>query len=104
QTWVDAGARVQVTAQSLTGKFGSRSQEYCIGLLDRGIVHFVASDAHDPEHRPPWMREAHAWLAKRYNSAFADVLCVTNPKAAIDGLRVEELPSSEPRKWYQLWK
>jgi protein-tyrosine phosphatase len=104
QSWIEAGARVQITAQSLTGRFGSRAREFSQALLDRGLVHFVASDAHDCESRPPRMDEAHAWLAKRYGLPAANVLCIENPRAALEGHPVEHLAAVEPKKWYQLWR
>ena len=51
ESWVAGGATVQVTAQSVIGEFGQRAQDFCRQLLDRGLVHFVASDAHDCERR-----------------------------------------------------
>ena len=104
ETWIEAGARIQLTAQSLTGGFGARAQEFSETLLDRGLVHFVASDAHDCEHRPPALGEAHAWLAKRYAESAANALCIENPKAAIEGRPVQKLNLVEPRKWYQVWR
>lgn len=105
--WVDAGARVQVTGQSLLGVFGRRAREFCETLLDRGLVHFVASDAHDCENRPPTLAGAYAWLQRRYGDALAQMLCVTNPRAVLTGASVD-LPevetASEPRKWYQIWR
>jgi protein-tyrosine phosphatase len=105
--WVASGARVQVTAQSLTGGFGRHAQEFCRRLLDRGLVHFAASDGHDCERRPPRMDQARAWLAENYGEAAAETLCVTNPRAAVTGspletVCVEVAPTS--RKWYQLWR
>lgn len=102
--WIEAGARIQITAQSLTGRFGSRAQQFSQTLLDRGLAHFVASDAHDCEHRPPKLNEAHAWLTRHYGESAADLLCIENPKAALEGAPVQHLPASEPRKWYQLWR
>ncbi len=105
--WVASGACVQVTAQSLTGGFGRHAQEFCRRLLDRGLVHFAASDGHDCERRPPRMDQARAWLAENYGEAAAETLCVTNPRAAVTGslleaVRVEAAPA--PGKWYQLWR
>jgi protein-tyrosine phosphatase len=105
--WVESGACVQVTAQSLTGGFGRRAQEFCRILLDRGLVHFIASDGHDCEHRPPRMDLGRAWLAENYGAAVAETLCVANPKAAVSGNPLETvgvevgLPA---RKWYQFWR
>ncbi len=106
EAWVEAGARVQVTAQSLTGLFGRRAQEFAGTLLDRRLVHFIASDAHDCERRPPSLDIAHAWIVKRHGAALADTLCITNPKAALNGepIEVSEKPAAASKKWYRLWR
>lgn len=107
EAWVGGGARVQLTAQSLLGNFGRRAQEFCEKLLDRRLAHFVASDAHDCEHRPPKMDAAYAWLEKKYGEEMAEALCVINPGAALHGepFDLPERPvSSETRKWYQVWR
>lgn len=107
EAWVEAGARVQVTAQSLLGEFGSRAKDFCEKLLDRDMVHFVASDAHDCERRPPKLNLAHAWLKRERGEAIADALCIANPRAALAGEMVErseKAASSERRKWYQVWR
>ena len=83
--WVDQGARVQVTAQSLTGTFGRKAQDFSRELLDRRLVHVIASDGHDCERRPPVMDAARAWLEEAYGDALAEALCVTNPGAALRG-------------------
>jgi len=105
--WVEAGARVQVTAQSLTGGFGRRAQDFCRELLGRRLVHVIASDGHDCERRPPVMDQARAWVVKRYGEALAEALCVTNPGAALSG-EAMRLPHAEAeslvRKWYQSWR
>lgn len=40
--WVDRGALVQITGQSILGHFGATAARVCRGLLDAGLVHFVA--------------------------------------------------------------
>jgi protein-tyrosine phosphatase len=47
------GARVSVTAGSLVGRFGGEVRRFALGLLEQGLVHNVASDAHDEVRRPP---------------------------------------------------
>jgi protein-tyrosine phosphatase len=105
--WVDQGARVQVTAQSLTGAFGRKAQDFSRELLDRRLVHVLASDGHDCERRPPVMDDARAWLQKKYGDALAEALCVTNPGAALSGEEMH-LPNTGPqfsvRKWYEFWR
>lgn len=105
--WFEAGAYMQVTAQSLLGRFGKPAQEFARTLLDRGLVHFIASDGHHVQHRPPTMDTAYAWLETHYGKALAEALCVTNPRATLTGDPVD-LPKRESpaasRKWYQLWR
>ena len=50
---VEAGVHVQITAGALTGRFGTRVREVALRLLRDGLVHVVASDAHDDVRRPP---------------------------------------------------
>jgi protein-tyrosine phosphatase len=105
--WVDQGARVQVTAQSLTGGFGGRATEFSRELLDRRLVHVVASDGHDCVRRPPVMDQAREWLGKKYGDALAEALCVTNPGATLSGGDML-LPNADSdysvRKWYKFWR
>lgn len=105
-SWVDSGATVQITAQSLTGGFGRKAQEFCRRLLNRKLVHFVASDAHDCQHRPPRLDLAHRWLAGNYGATAAETLCVTNPRAAVTGGALEPVAAeiAPARKWYQVWR
>jgi protein-tyrosine phosphatase len=50
---VRGGVRLQVTATALTGSFGTPVERYSRALVDEGLVHVVASDAHDDLRRPP---------------------------------------------------
>lgn len=50
---VRAGAATQVTAASFAGGFGRTVREYAERMLEAGLVHSVASDAHDALRRPP---------------------------------------------------
>jgi protein-tyrosine phosphatase len=105
--WVEGGACVQLTAHSLLGEFGRRAMQFSRTLLDRRLVHFLASDAHDCERRPPRLDLVHAWMKEHYGDQLAELLCVTNPKATLTGESLEPLEVgsiSERRKWYQIWR
>ncbi|HRC84099.1 MAG TPA: hypothetical protein PK413_00665 [Thermoanaerobaculia bacterium] len=56
------GALCQITGMSLAGGFGRNAQLACRELVDRGWVHFVASDAHGVSSRPPGLAEAYRLL------------------------------------------
>lgn len=50
---VSAGVLTSITAGSLIGRFGRPVREFALKLLEQGLVHNVASDAHDLDRRPP---------------------------------------------------
>lgn len=104
--WVEQGACLQITAQSLSGTFGRRAQDFSRELLDRRLVHVVASDGHDCERRPPVMDQARTWLGKQYGEAVAELLCVANPGAALSGdaMHLPDESASPVRKWYEFWR
>jgi protein-tyrosine phosphatase len=104
--WVDAGCRVQVTAQSLSGRFGRRVRAAAEEMLRCGLVHFVASDAHDARHRPPVLAEAYRHVAARYGDEHAQALFETNPRAALGGEEVKARlpePKARPVRWWRWW-
>lgn len=50
---VAGGMLSSITSASLTGDFGSTARRTALHLLREGLVHDVASDAHDTVRRPP---------------------------------------------------
>ena len=71
---VERGARLQVTAMSVTGGFGKRAQSAALAMIDDGLVAFVASDAHHTERRPAGLGAARAAIAGRWGESAADAL------------------------------
>lgn len=47
------GAWMQITAGSISGAFGRNAKKWAEQMLQDGIVHVIASDAHGTERRPP---------------------------------------------------
>lgn len=56
--WVRKGALAQVTAMSVVGEFGEMVGESARTLLERRLIHIIASDAHSARDRPPCLRAA----------------------------------------------
>jgi protein-tyrosine phosphatase len=81
--YVDAGARVQITANSLTGFWGKHPQKMCESLLHQGLVHFIASDAHGLRGRPPLLAAARKAAEKLVGEAAATRLVEGNPAAVL---------------------
>lgn len=90
--WLEVGCLVQVTANSLTGRFGKRAQQMGLQLIEQGRVHFLATDAHDLKSRPPIMSAAYKVVEGRFGRDMAERLCVTNPLAAFEGRPIPEAP------------
>jgi len=90
--WVTRGCLVQVTAQSYTGGFGSSARRLAEGYLERNLVHFFASDAHDVKHRPPTLSECYRRVAESKGDETADRLLKTNPEAVINGMPLPPQP------------
>jgi protein-tyrosine phosphatase len=54
---IKMGCLGQVTAMSLTGEFGPRIRQISERLLRTRLIHFIASDAHSINGRPPILSE-----------------------------------------------
>jgi protein-tyrosine phosphatase len=104
--WVEIGCYVQVTAGSCTGTFGKKARACAENLMKRGLVHFIASDAHDCRHRPPSLSGAWATLAEQWGEDAIRPLFVDHPRAVLTGDTIDfEFQPEAPRrrKWYQFW-
>ncbi len=98
--WVRQGCYVQVTAQSLLGKWGESARQILEEWLEQKVVHFFASDAHDTHQRPLRLREACDVVAARWGEQAARSLFLDNPLAAFEGRDLPyqpEIPSAPDR-------
>lgn len=83
QPLLEQGALTQLTVGSLVGDFGSPSRQYARYLLKKGMVHFIASDAHDVLKRPPRFTTGFKEAAKILGRDMAQILVFDNPKRVI---------------------
>lgn len=90
QEWVEFGCKAQLTGQSCTGDFGIGLQEVSFKMIEHGLIHLVASDAHRPTGRSPDLSKAADVLIESYGSKAAKLLLHDNPKRILRG---EELKS-----------
>jgi protein-tyrosine phosphatase len=102
-TWIDrhydlikrlfqSGVWMQITAGSITGRFGERPRYWAERMLDEGVVHVVATDAHDPVRRPPLFGEAYDALTRRVGEAEANNMVVYRPYGVLQDESVAALP------------
>lgn len=93
---VARGVLVQVTASSLDGRVSSASRKTARALLDRGLAHLLASDAHTPDVRRVGLRAASEAVG---DPDLARWLTEDIPRALIDGERLPERPRVSQRRF-----
>lgn len=91
-----AGAWMQITAGSVTGRFGRRPRYWAERMLDEGVVHILATDSHHVERRPPLLAEAREAAAQRLGVEEATHLVLTRPLCILDNRAPDEAPALPP--------
>ena len=103
-SWIDAhyrlvkrlvynGVLMQLTAGSFLGRFGRRPRYWAERMLDEGLCHVLATDAHNIDQRAPRLAETRELIARRIDATEADNLVLTRPRAIIENVSAAELPS-----------
>ncbi|MBA0087306.1 MAG: exopolysaccharide biosynthesis protein [Acidobacteria bacterium Pan2503] len=90
--WVRRGCFVQVTGGALTGGFGMTAEQLALEWIGQGMVHFVASDAHNTRIRPLRLRPAYERVAHQFGEEKARALFRENPRAAFEGQDLPHVP------------
>jgi protein-tyrosine phosphatase len=93
QRMVYKGVWIQLTAGSLTGRFGRRPRYWAERMLDEGLCHVVATDAHNASTRPPHLAGARTMVEQRLGAMEATNIFDVRPKGVIDNSSPTQLPS-----------
>lgn len=92
---VEAGALVQLTAASVDGRLGHPSRRAAARLLEMGLAHVLASDAHMPGVRAAGLSSAAAAIG---DGALARWLTRDVPAALVEGADVPGRPARARRR------
>ena len=93
--WVRRGCFAQVTGGALTGGFGAGCQQDALRWIGEGIIHFVASDAHNTRTRPLRLQPAYDVVVDKFGQEKARALFQDNPLAAFEGRELPHIPEIE---------
>jgi protein-tyrosine phosphatase len=103
---VRAGMLTSVTAGSFGGRFGGEARGLALALAREGLLHNVASDAHDAVNRTPVLA---AELERAGLAPLARWLTVEVPAAILDGGEIPPRPAATSvgtglghRRWRRL--
>jgi protein-tyrosine phosphatase len=107
---VHKGLWIQLTAGSLTGRFGQGPRYWAERMLDEGLCHVMATDAHNTSTRPPHLARAQAIVEQRLGAAEAANIFRIRPRGVIENVSPAKLPplpaseSSDEQSVQRGWK
>lgn len=85
------GCLLQVNKGSLQGSFGRSAYNAAKHLLDNSLADFVASDAHSPYKRTPFLAEVFELVCELYSFDYARLLFSENALAVIENRDVDNV-------------
>jgi protein-tyrosine phosphatase len=98
---VGAGVICSITAGSLVGRFGREVRRVALRMLADGMVHNVASDAHDALRRPPGIASE---LRQAGLEPLAEWLTQAVPEAILAGSEIPPRPLLESAPAHGGWR
>lgn len=81
--WFRKGLVIQLNKGSILGRLGSHAEAVSKYLLEQGLAHVVASDAHSSRVRTPHMAQVAHHLEQHYAPEYARILLSRNPERII---------------------
>jgi protein-tyrosine phosphatase len=92
QQLAKTGVWMQITAGSLSGRFGSRPKYWANRMLAEGLVSILATDTHNVRSRPPLLREAYDVAVSEVGLDEATHLVITRPLCVLNNSALEDVP------------
>lgn len=90
---VYSGNLMQLTAGSLMGRFGRRPRYWAERMVEEGLCHLLATDAHDTQQRAPRMSDAREIIARKLGDEEATNIVLTRPLAILNNVSADKLPA-----------
>ncbi|WPX08510.1 tyrosine-protein phosphatase [Anaerocellum danielii] len=98
----DMNVYFQLTAGSFVGLFGRRVQKFSEELLERGLCHFIASDAHDSSARKFYLKEVKRYLLSNYREKeLSDVLLFQNAQSILKNSEIINIFTTSKKNLFE---
>ena len=85
ERWFRRGYVLQLNKGSILGAFGSRVRRTAHTILEAGLAHVIASDAHSATRRTTHMEGLIRWLDRHLDPEYVRILTEENPRRIIKG-------------------
>ncbi|RQW01793.1 MAG: hypothetical protein EH225_09200 [Calditrichaeota bacterium] len=92
------GGLLQLNGGSILGYFGKDIRKTAMQLLERQLVHFIASDAHSPQGRTFVLGEVCSFLEDKLPEDYLIDLVYGNQKKILDKVQIEPIKLPEPEE------
>lgn len=83
------GCLLQVNKGSLKKSFGSTAYAVSQALIINEAADFVASDAHSPYMRTPYLADVHEIISELHSKQYADLLLSINPEKVLKNEKIK---------------
>lgn len=83
------GCLLQVNKGSLKNKFGANAYDVSQALIRREVADFVASDAHSPYMRTPYLADVYEVISDLHSVQYADLLLSINPEKVLKNEKIK---------------
>ena len=85
--WYEKGYVLQLNKGSILGSFGPEPEEAAAAMLEMGLAHLIASDAHSVRRRTPHMGALGFWMEENCDPDYARLLLAENAARLLAGKR-----------------
>lgn len=100
---ISNGAISQVTCASLIGKYGKDVQRFAVALLENGLAHLVASDAHHTTKRPFYWEQCRKFLSEKLEDWLYEEIYENNEAVLLNQLVTINPPNPVEKNWKGQW-
>jgi protein-tyrosine phosphatase len=87
-----SGVLIQLTAGSITGRFGKRPQYWAQRMLAEGVVSIIATDCHNLRSRPPRLVNALEIAQSELGKEEGMNLVLRRPELILENVEPDQLP------------